>query len=95
MQTMKEMVRDNILIAMKPYLDKMAMDMLNQAIVKALFPVDVVEYQTLPATQDNTNEYIFKMYMAKKAPKMSKDTNAYYLSSIKHLITLSRPARGV
>ena len=53
MQTMKEMVRDNILIAMKPYLDKMAMDMLNQAIVKALFPVDVIESQTLsPADQE-------------------------------------------
>ena len=89
MQTMKEMVRDNILIAMKPYLDKMTMDMLNQAIVKALFPVDVIESQTLPATQDNTNEYIFKMYMAKKAPKMSKETNAYYLSSVKHLVTFT------
>lgn len=89
MQTMKEIVRDNILVAMKPYLDAVAMDLLNQAIVKALFPVEVVESQTLPATQENTNEYIFKMYMAKKAPKLSGETNSYYLNSVKHLIAFT------
>ena len=34
-QTQKEILRDTILTQMKPYLDVMMMDMLNQAIVKA------------------------------------------------------------
>lgn len=89
MQTMKEVVRDQILVTMKPYLDAVTMDMLNQAIVKALFPVDVIESQTLPATVDNTNDHIYKLYLAKKAPKLSKQTNGYYLSAVKHLVAFT------
>lgn len=85
-QTQKEILRDTVLTQMQPYLDAMAMDMLNQALLKALFYVDVVEMQTLPATQENTNEYIFKLFDLKKAPKISSETAKYYKSSVKHLI---------
>lgn len=88
-QTQKEILRDTILTQMKPYLDVMMMDMLNQAIVKALFHVDVVEMETLPATRETTNEYILELYAMKKLPKLSKQTAKYYLLSVKNLISFS------
>lgn len=85
MRTQKEVLRDNILMAMKPYLDTMAMDMLNQVIVQQLFNVDVVEMgETLPATRENTNEYIMELFNAKKAPKISPQTADYYRRSVKN-----------
>lgn len=87
MRTMKETLRDDILTAMHPYLDAVTKDILNQVIVKALFYVDVVEMEnTLPATRENTNDYILEMFDAKKAPKLSKETAKYYKSAIGHLI---------
>ena len=85
-QTQKEIFRDTILTNMKPFLDAVAIDMLNQVIVQALFRVDVVEAETLPATRENTNEYILDVYMTKKVPKLSKQTAKYYLETIKHFI---------
>ena len=91
MRTQKEIFRDNILTSMKPYLDTMAMGILNQVIVQALFKVDVVEMgETLPATREGTNEYILELFMAKKAPKLSKQTTEYYLRSIKNFIAFIR-----
>lgn len=88
-RTQKEILRDTILTQMKPHLNPEMMDMLNQAIVKALFYVDVVEMETLPATRETTNEYILELYAMKKLPKLSKQTAKYYLLSIKNLINFS------
>lgn len=87
MQSQKEMLRDEILTCMKPYLSEILMDMLNQAIVKALFRVEVTQAETLPATRENTNEYILELYQLKKVPKLSKETAKYYLLTIKNFIT--------
>lgn len=86
MQTQKEILRDTILTTMQPYLNAAMMDMLNQAIVKALFHVDVIPSETLPATRETTNEYILELYAMKKLPKLSKQTTQYYLLTIKHFI---------
>ena len=86
MQTQKEILRDTILTEMKPFLDEAMLDVLNQVIVKALFHVDVTESETLPATRENTNEYILQVYMTKKAPKLSPKTVKYYLLTIKNFI---------
>ena len=87
MRTQKEILRDNIITKMMPYLDAVAMDLLNQVIVQELYNVDVVEMgETLPATRENTNQYIIELFNAKKAPKLSKNTAEYYLRSIKNFI---------
>ena len=83
-QTQKEILRDQILLKMHPVLDSMTMDMLNNAVSEALYNVDVVEMQTLPATRKNTNEYIFELFQLRKAPKLSERTVAFYLDQIKH-----------
>lgn len=88
-QTMKEILRDSILTQMQPHISGEEMDMLNQAIAKALFNVDVVEMETLPATQDTTNEYILKLYGVKKIPKLSVQTANYYLLTIKRFIAFA------
>lgn len=85
-QTQKEILRDSILVGMKPYLDKMMLDVLNGVLVKAMFNVDVVQMETLPATRENTNEYILEVYMTKKAPKLSPRTVKYYLETVKNFI---------
>lgn len=90
MYTMKENVRDSIIAEMRPHLDAVLIDLLNQAIVRALFDVTVTESETLPATRDNTNEHILQLYMAKKAPKLSKKTVKYYLLTIKHFLEFSQ-----
>ena len=85
-QTKKEILRDTILTQMHPYLNSETMDILNQVLIKALYPVDVIELETMPATQENTNEYILKLYEVKKLPKLSKQTSRYYLFTIRHFI---------
>lgn len=87
MRTQKEVFRDDVLTAMKPYLDAVAMDMLNQVIVQALFNVNVeLMGETLPATRESTNEYIMELFEAKKAPKLSKHTAEYYVRTMKNFI---------
>lgn len=86
MQTQKEILRDTVLTQMQPFLDAAMMDMLNQVLVSALFHVEVVEMETLPATRENTNEYILEVYKTKKVPKLSVKTSKYYLETIQHFI---------
>ena len=86
MQTQKEIVRDSVLTTMRPYLNAVTMDILNQAIVNAMAHVDVVETETLPATSENTNDYILNVYMTKKVQKLSRQTAKYYLETIRHFI---------
>lgn len=88
-QTKKEILRDTILTEMQPHLNNTQMDMLNQVIIDALFHVDVVELETLPATYETTNEYVLKLYEVKKIPKLSKNTAEYYLSTVKHFIAFT------
>lgn len=83
-QTQKEILRDTILLKMHPYLDATVMDMLNHAVSEALYKVDVVEMQTLPATMQNTNEYIVELFKLRKAPKLSDKTVAFYLDQVRH-----------
>lgn len=90
MYTRKEIVRDSIIAEMRPHLDTVLLDLLNQAIVRALFDVTVTESETLPATRDNTNEHILQLYMAKKAPKLSKSTVKYYLLTIKKFMEFAQ-----
>ncbi len=88
-QTMKEILRDTILTQMQPHISGEEMDILNQAIAKALFNVDVVELETLPATLETTNEYILKLYEVKKIPKLSAQTATYYLLTIRRFIAFT------
>ena len=82
-QTQKEILKNTILIKMNPIIDAVAQEMLNQAIIEALYNVDVVEMQTLPATRENTNEYIVELFKLRKAPKLSEKSVAFYLDTVR------------
>lgn len=82
-QTQKEVFRNTILIKMNPLLDAMVMEVLNQTIIEALYNVDVVEMQTLPATREDTNEYIVELFKLRKAPKLSEKSVTFYLDTVR------------
>ncbi len=86
MCTQKEILRDNILTGMQPFLNAPLMEILNQVVVQALFGLEVTESETLLATIDDTNQRIIAIYMTKKAPKLSPKTVEYYMLTIRNFI---------
>lgn len=78
----KEILRDTILLKMNPFLDGTVMDILRQVLTEALYNVDVVEMQTLPATMEDTNQYILKLFEVRRSMKLSDRTVAFYLETM-------------
>lgn len=77
--TKKESFKNEILLQMKFHLDHNQMAILETALSEALYCVDIVELQTLPATQDMTNEYLLALYELKKGPRLSRKTVRAYM----------------
>ena len=84
----KEKLKNDILVGMRIYLEATTMAILEAVIVKAVQNIEVVELETLPATVDNTNQYIMDLFMTKKAPKLSKKTVTYYTDTVKEFMVL-------
>ena len=84
----KEKLKNDIIVDMANYISKEVLPMLEIAVMKAVQNLDIRELETLPATIDNTNNYIIDLFMVKKAPKLSEKTVEYYMSTIKELIAL-------
>ena len=84
----KERVRNDILVGMKIHLDTCTMAILEAVIVKAVQNVEMIETTTLPATLDDTNQYILNLFDTKKAPKLSPKTVEFYKSTLNEFITL-------
>lgn len=88
----KEILLNNILVSMRVVITAQELQILENVIIKELQRVEIVELETLPATVDNTNEYILNLFMARKAPKLSPQTVEQYLNAIKALIgTVQKP----
>lgn len=62
----KERVRNDILVGMKMHLDTCTMAILDAVIVKAVQNVEMTETTTLPATLNDTNQYILNLFDAKR-----------------------------
>lgn len=84
----KERVRNDILVGMRMHLDTCTMAILDAVIVKAVQNVEMTEATTLPATCDDTNQYIIQLFDTKKAPKLSPMTVEYYKMTLNEFITL-------
>lgn len=84
----EERVRNDILVGMNMHLDSCTMAILDAVIVKAIQNIEMTELTTLPATVDNTNQYVMELFDAKKAPKLSPNTTEFYKSTIKEFIAL-------
>lgn len=83
-----EKLKNDILIGMRIYLDSNTMNILESVIVRSLQGIDIVELETVPATIDNTNEYILNLFMVRKAPKLSKETVNFYMGTMHEFLAL-------
>lgn len=75
-----------IISSMRPYLEPAAMSILKDALIRCLSHYSLTITETLPATSDDCNEYVIKLFLATKATKLSEKTVTYYLDTIKRLI---------
>lgn len=82
----KEKLKNDILVAMKVYLDVTKMAILEAVITQAMQNVEMTELETLPATVDNTNQYIIDLFMVRKAPKLKDSTVETYMNTLKEFI---------
>lgn len=67
----KEMLRDNIIYKMANVLDCNEIEILKAVLNQELEKIEIEESQ-LPATADNSNEYIIEMFAAIKGAKLSE-----------------------
>lgn len=84
----KEKLKNDIIVGMHMYLDSGTQAILEAVIIKALQNLDVKELEMLPATVDNTNQYIMQLFDAKKAPRLSPKTVEFYKATLNEFITL-------
>lgn len=92
----KERVRNDILVGMRMHLDACTMQILDAIIIKTIQNVEMTETTTLPATLDDTNQYIMQLFDTKKAPRLSPKTVEFYKSTINEFMTLvSKPLNKI
>ena len=84
--TKKEIFKNDIMMAMKYHLNADQMAILENALSEALYRVDIVEMECLPATIDMTNEYIMSLYEMKKGSRLSPETMRAYMVTFKEFI---------
>lgn len=81
--TKKELFKNEVLMKMKRHLDASMISILDVVLSDSLYRVDIVDMETLPATQDMTNEYILQLYELKKGGKLSEETMRVYMFSLR------------
>lgn len=82
--TAKEKVKNDVLLSMESHVDRQTLDLLERVLNRILSGVDVSEIETLPATIDDSNAYVWKLFMLRKAPKLSERTVQRYGDVLKH-----------
>lgn len=92
----KERVRNDILVGMRMHLDACTMQILDAIIIKTIQNVEMTETTTLPATLDDTNQYIMQLFDTKKAPRLSPKTVEFYKNTINEFMVLvSKPLNKI
>lgn len=92
MDDIKENIKNSILLDMVEYISKDARDRLERSITKALHGYDVAEGAQLPATTENTNEYIMRLFETTKGAKLAPKTLRQYKYTLtKFADTVHRP----
>ncbi len=92
----KEKLKNDIIIGMHMHLDCTTQAILEAVVVKAVQDLDIRELETMPATMDNTNQYIMSLFDAKKAPKLSPMTVEFYKATMNEFMTcVNKPLNRV
>lgn len=84
--TQKEVFKNRILISMKYHLGKNELAMLETTLSEALYQVEIVEAETLPATINTTNEYILDLYELKRSLVLKPSTMKVYMDTAREFI---------
>lgn len=84
--TKKELFKSEILMKMKRHLDASMIAILDVVLSDALYGVEIVDAETLPATRDMTNEYILQLYQLKKGGKLSEETMRVYIAGFREFL---------
>ena len=84
--TKKEIFKNEIELKMKRHLNHDQMAILEDVLSEALYRVDVVDLETLPATIDMTNKYILNLYELKKGSRLSPETMRAYMITFREFL---------
>lgn len=87
MNTSEKFINE-IIMSMSVHLEPAALSILKEILIKQLSHYSLSITETLPATADDSNEYIIKLFLSTKASKLSAKTVAYYLDTIKRLLNV-------
>ncbi len=79
---------NEIIMSMSVHLEPAALSILKEILIKQLSHYSLSITETLPATADDSNEYIIKLFLLTKASKLSTKTVSYYLDTIKRLLNV-------
>ena len=82
--TAKEQLKNNVLVKMRNHVNSQTMDILGEVLSGELAAVEVVAMETLPATIEDSNAYVWELFQVKKAPKLSAKTVARYGDVLRH-----------
>ena len=83
-----EKIMNSIIMSMSTHIEPAALSILKDVLIKNLSHYTITECETLPATADDSNEYILKLFAATKATKLSAKTVSYYVDTIKRLLSV-------
>ena len=67
--TAKEQLKNNVLVKMRNYVNGQTMDILGEVLSGELAAVEVVAMETLPATIEDSNAYVWELFQVKKADR--------------------------
>lgn len=81
-----EILMNNIIMSMSSHIDAATTSILKDVLIKNLAKYTVTMNETLPATADDSNEYILQLFLSTKATKLSSKTVSYYTDTIKRLL---------
>lgn len=79
---------NEIIMSMSVHLEPADLSILKEILIKQLSHYSLTITETLPATADDSNESIIKLFLSTKASKLSTKTVAYYLDTIKRLLNV-------
>lgn len=92
----KELLKNNVLMRMRFHLDSSTLDILGNVLIEQLRSVEIVEVESLPATVDNTNDYIMELYRTVKAPRLAEETVKKYEDLMRRFIAyVNKPLNRV
>lgn len=84
--TKKDMLKNEILLKMKYYLNTEAMMILERTLSECFYQIDIVDATTLPATMDATNEYILELYQLKRSMTLKESTMKAYMLAVRDFL---------